>query len=117
MSALGVVVLVSGLLVFFVALIVVMVKAGARRAARIEAELREELGDDVRRIATVQGLGLRSAGRGQIRGTGTLVLTPDDLRFRQWVPNRETASPSARSPTSGGSGGGSARPSAARCCA
>jgi len=94
-TALGVVALVLGLLVFFAVLIAVVVKASARRAARTEGELREELGDGVRRIETARGLGLRSAGRGQVRGTGTLVLTPDELRFRQWVPNRETRIPLA----------------------
>ena len=91
----GVVVLIIGLVVFFVVLMAIVVKVSARRAARIEAEVRAELGDAVRRVATVQGLGLRSSGRGQIRGTGTLVLTDEDLRFRQWVPNRETRIPLA----------------------
>ena len=47
------------------------------------------------RIANVQGLGLQSRGRGQVRGNGRLVLTDVELRFRQWIPQRETTIPLA----------------------
>ena len=94
-STLGVVALVVGLVVVFAVLVTVVMAASARRAARTEGEVRAELGDEVRRIDTVRGLGLRSAGRGQVRGTGTLVLTGDALRFRQWIPRRETLIPLA----------------------
>ncbi|HEX8207374.1 MAG TPA: hypothetical protein VF587_15030 [Solirubrobacteraceae bacterium] len=95
MSAAGVVLLVVGLGAFFAVMIAVVMRASARRAGRTEEELRAELGDGVRRIETARGLGLRSAGRGQVRGTGTLVLTSDELRFRQWVPRRDTRIPLA----------------------
>jgi hypothetical protein len=94
-SVAGIVALVLGLVVFFLLMLAVIMRASARRAERAEDELREELGDRVRRIETARGLGLRSAGRGQIRGTGTLVLTDEELRFRQWVPRRETRIPLA----------------------
>lgn len=95
MTTLGVIALVLSLLSVFLVLIAVVMRLSARRAARTEAEIRQELGDGVRRIDTVRGLGLRSAGIGQVRGTGTLVLTSDELRFRQWVPDRETRIPLA----------------------
>ena len=95
MSVLGVIALVLGILAFVaVALALVMIPV-SRRAARMEDDARRELADRVRRIETARGLGLRSAGRGQIRGTGMLVLTDDELRFRQWVPRRETRIPLA----------------------
>lgn len=95
MSALGVVALVLGILAVVAVVLMVVMAFASRKAARMEHAIREELGDDVRRVETVQGLGLRSAGRGQVRGTGMLVLTDDELRFRQWVPNRETRIPLA----------------------
>lgn len=95
MSLLGAIVLVVGILVFVAVALAVVMAAAGRKAARVEDEVRQELGDEVRRIETVGGLGLRSAGRGQIRGTGTLVLTADELLFRQWVPRRETRIPLA----------------------
>ena len=95
MSAAGIVALVLGILVFVgLALALVLVPV-ARRAKGQRAELEEELGDGVKRRANVRGLGLESRGRGQVRGNGWLVLTDDELRFRQWVPDRETRIPLA----------------------
>ena len=88
MSALGVVALVLGILAF-VALALALVSIPTRRhARRVETELAQELGSGVRRIETVGGLGLKSLGRTQIRGNGTLALTTDELHFQQWVPRR-----------------------------
>lgn len=95
MSALGVVALVLGILAVVALVVAVVMVPVSRRAARMEEEARRELGDRLRRVESVRGLGLRSAGRGQVRGTGTLVLTPDELIFRQWVPRRETRIPLA----------------------
>ena len=92
-SALGVLALVLGLLVFVV--VTVRDRPDPDRAGgptRIEGELRQELGPGVRRLETVQGLGLRSAGRGQVRGTGT----PRAHRRRAALP--PARSPSARRP-------------------
>lgn len=95
MSALGAVALVLAILaVVVLALVVVMIPV-QRRARRGEAELAQELGAGLRRIATVRGLGLKSRGRAQVRGTGTLALTVEELRFRQWVPQREVRIPLA----------------------
>src|SRR5918998_448812 len=94
-SALAVITLVLIVLTVVLAVASLALVPIARRAKRMEAELHDELGDDVRRMETVRGLGLRSAGRGQIRGTGTLVLTRDELSFRQMVPRRETRIPLA----------------------
>lgn len=65
----------------------------SRRARRVRTEVEEDLGDGVSRSATVNCLGLESRGRGQVRGNGRLVLTPHELRFRQWVPQRDTTVP------------------------
>ena len=90
-SALGVVVLVLGILL----LVALVVAAAARRAKRVRVGLEEDLGGDVRRIANAQGLGLQSAGKTQVRGNGHLALASDALVFRQWVPRRETRIPLA----------------------
>ena len=89
MTALQVVALVLGILIL-TALVVVPI---ARRARGVRAGLDEELGDTATRKATVRGLGLESRGRGQVRGNGSLVLSPGELRFAQWVPHRETRIP------------------------
>jgi len=94
-SALGVVALVLAIFVFIALVFAVILIPVARRAKRLRAGLEEELGDAVRRIANVRGLGLESRGPRQMRGNGWLVLTPDELRFRQWVPQRETRIPLA----------------------
>ena len=95
MSALGVVVLVAGILLV-VALVFVLAMLPVRaRAKRLEAGLEEELGEGILRRANAQGLGLESRGKSQVRGNGWLVLTADELRFRQWVPERETVVPLA----------------------
>jgi len=94
-SALGVLALVLVILLFIALLFALILIPVSRRARRLERELEAELGDGVRRKANAQGLGLQSAGRGQVRGNGWLVLTGDELRFRQWVPSRETRIPLA----------------------
>ena len=73
----------------------VVLIALARRARRGATGGEEGLADPNARSATVLGLGLESRGRGQVRGNGELVLTADELRFRQWVPQRETTIPLA----------------------
>lgn len=87
---LGVVALVLAILVVVGVVLIVV----ARRAKHVETAIEEELGDAIR-SATVNGLGLQSRGRGQVRGNGRLVLTPEELHFRQWVPQRETTIPLA----------------------
>jgi len=67
----------------------------SRRARRLEAAMETEIGGAGERSENVQGLGLQSRGKGQVRGNGWLVLTADDLRFRQWVPDCETRIPRA----------------------
>ena len=90
MSALEVVVLVVSILVFIALLFAVIMVPVGIRARRLRAGLEQELGDAAGRVANARGLGLESRGPRQVRGNGWLVLTPDELRFRQWVPDRET---------------------------
>ena len=86
LAALGV-----GLLIVFAAISVPLKRMARRRRAAIE----DELGAGILRMDNAQGLGLESRGRGQVRGNGWLVLTADELRFRQWVPQRESRIPLA----------------------
>jgi hypothetical protein len=92
---LGVVALVLAILVFVALAFAVVLIPISRRAKRVRTELEDELGGTIRRVANVRGLGLESRGRGQVRGNGWLVLTAEELRFRQWVPQRETTIPLA----------------------
>ena len=87
--------LVVSILAFVALLFVLIMFPVARRARRLKAEMEAEVGDDAERSENVQGLGLESRGKGQVRGNGWLVLTADELRFRQWVPDRETRIPRA----------------------
>jgi len=90
-SALQVVLLALPALVFLGLALHPRPSPGAGQRAALEAEL----GDGARRVANARGLGLESRGARQVRGNGWLVLTPDELRFRQWVPDRETCIPLA----------------------
>jgi hypothetical protein len=81
-----------------IALVVVAVAVGlllARRgAAGVQRRVAERLeGLDVRRQDKANFYGLASAGAGQVRGLGNLVLTPTELRFVQFVPDREVIVP------------------------
>jgi hypothetical protein len=91
MSALEVIVLVVSILAF-VALVLVLAMIPVRRRAR---RLKADLPPGALRVANAQGLGLQSRGKGQLRGNGWLALTHDELRFRQWIPDRETRIPLA----------------------
>lgn len=78
-----------------VALLLVVTVVFIRRvAARAEAVMEDVRGGRrPRKLETVRGLGVRSRGRGQVRGTGRLALFDDELVFVQWVPRRETRIP------------------------
>jgi hypothetical protein len=89
-SGLGIVVLVAGILLFIALLFALILIPVSRRAKRLRAELEAELGSAIERIENVRGLGLESRGASQTRGNGWLVLTAGELRFRQWIPDRET---------------------------
>ena len=95
MTALQVVGLVLGILILVTLLTAVFLIPVARRARRVKAGIDEELGDTATRKANARGLGLESRGKGQVRGNGWLVLSPGELRFTQWVPQRETRIPLA----------------------
>jgi hypothetical protein len=94
-SALEIAILVLAILLFVALLLALILVPVSRRARRERAQLEAELGDSLRRTANAQGLGLQSRGKGQVRGNGWLVLTDDELHFRQWVPARETRIPLA----------------------
>ena len=76
-------------LVIVVIVGVVLARRGAGRASsRVEARLAEL---DVEHQAKGTFHGLASAGEGQVRRLGTLVLTPEELVFIQFVPEGEVS--------------------------
>jgi len=60
-----------------------------RRATRRLEGLR------VLREADANSFGVESAGKGQVRGNGSLALTEEELVFAQWVPDRIVRIPRA----------------------
>jgi len=94
-EAFGILALLLAILGFIALVFAVVLIPVSRRAKRLRAGLEAELGDGVMRIENVRGLGLKSRGRGQVRGNGWLVLTAGELRFRQWLPRRDTSIPLA----------------------
>ena len=67
------------------ALIAVVIVRNSRSNAL--ARLAEVPGT-VRRSMAATCLGVDSGGTGQVKGTGTLVLTDDEVAFAQWRPDR-----------------------------
>lgn len=85
-----VIVVVAVVALVAIALVVRRAASGAR--ARIDAAL----GDlEVLRKDKANFYGVASKGAGQVRGLGTLVLTPDALVFLQLVPAMEVRVPRA----------------------
>lgn len=62
---------------------VVLVRIGRRRAEAHIASL-----GPLERSVAASSLGLTSPGPAQVRSTGTLVLTADEVAFAQWRPER-----------------------------
>jgi hypothetical protein len=62
-----------------------------RRLARSAREdLHERLrGERPQLEGNARLVGVKSRGPGQMRGTGTLALTPGEIVFLMWVPRRE----------------------------
>ena len=94
-AAVGIAALVVAIFVVIALAFSIVLIPVSRRAKRVQTRLDEEFGDSTERSANVSSLGLQSRGRGQVRGNGRLVLTPDELRFRQWIPQHETTIPIA----------------------
>lgn len=86
------VVVVAVVVVALVVVAVVVRRAASAARARIDAAI----GDlEVLRKAKANFYGVASKGAGQVRGLGTLVLTPDALVFLQLVPAVEVRVPRA----------------------
>lgn len=66
------------------AVAMILVRGGRTRA---QAHL-GELPGEVLRSTAATSLGTTSLGVGQLRGTGTLVLTSSEVAFAQWRPDR-----------------------------
>ena len=70
--------------------IVVALLLARRGAQRVSARVEERLeGFDVLRRSKANLYGVASEGGGQVRGLGMLALTPDELVFVQFVPDRQ----------------------------
>jgi branched-subunit amino acid ABC-type transport system permease component len=68
----------------------------ARRRLPEAEEAAARTGADTLRVAPmVQSYGVASAGRGQLRGNGVLILTAQELRFDIWSPQRRLVIPLA----------------------
>ena len=63
--------------------LVIVRNSRSRALARLE-----EVPGTVRRSMAATCIGVESAGPGQARGTGTLVLTDAEVAFAQWRPDR-----------------------------
>ncbi len=69
------------------AVVVLLLRRSARSARE---ELRRNLHDeDTELEGNARLIGVQSRGAGQMRGTGSLALTPRELVFLMWVPRRE----------------------------
>lgn len=68
----------------------------ARRRLPEALEAAARAGTDTLRVAPMtQFYGVVSAGRGQLRGSGVLILTAEELRFDMWSPERRLVIPLA----------------------
>jgi len=68
----------------------------ARRRLPEAMEAAARSGTDTLRVAPMtQFYGVVSAGRGQLRGDGVLILTAEELRFDMWSPERRLVIPLA----------------------
>jgi hypothetical protein len=83
------VVIIVVVIVVIVVIVGVLARRGAGKAtARVQSRLAEL---EIERQAKATFHGLASAGEGQVRRLGTLVLTPDTLLFVQFVPEGEVS--------------------------
>jgi hypothetical protein len=96
-SALGIVVLVLGILLLIALLFALVLIPVSRLAKRLQAELESELGSAIERIENARGLCLESRGASQTRGNGWLVLTPASCAS---ASGSRTARHASRAPTS-----------------
>ncbi len=92
MSALGIIALVVAVIVGFIA-IMVLVGGFRLRGMRKAHHARIESAGEAELSAQANFFGQASAGKSQIRGLGTLVLTETELAFFQLVPAREARIP------------------------
>lgn len=92
MSVLGVILLVAAIVAVLVALLVV-VGASRLRGMRKKYDGRVAAVGPAELSAQANFFGQASAGKMQVRGLGTLVLTETELVFVQLVPEREARIP------------------------
>jgi hypothetical protein len=79
-------IIVAVVLVGVVVAVVLARRATQKATARVEQRL---AGLDVLRRSKANLYGIASEGGGQVRGLGVLALTPDELLFVQFVPDRQ----------------------------
>jgi hypothetical protein len=84
-----VLILILGLVVFFVALFGGAFVVLRNVAKQKESSARERYPNARHIDRAASFFGQESRGATQLRGNGTLILTDSDLIFEMWVPNRE----------------------------
>jgi hypothetical protein len=89
--AVAIVIAIAIVVVVLVAAGIVLARRGAGKAQeRVDAHL---AGLTVQRRSKANLFGMASAEATKVRGLGVLALTPDDLVFVQFVPDREVRVP------------------------
>ena len=82
-----------GVVVLLLVGAILAIRKGASSARQRIAERLDGL--DVERSSKANFYGTTSRGAGQVRGLGTLVLTPDEVVFLQLIPSYELRIPRA----------------------
>jgi hypothetical protein len=83
------VLMVGGMVVTLAVILAVVLVILSYLARRNEQAARQEFPDAQRIESGALFFGQKSRGAGQLRGNGTLVFTPTELVFKQWVVGRE----------------------------
>jgi hypothetical protein len=89
---LAVVFLILALSLLVSALVAIVIVRSSRGRAQ---ERLTEVPGEVRRSIAATSMGMSTLGPGQLRGTGTLVLTDGEVAFAQWRPDRLVRIPRA----------------------
>jgi hypothetical protein len=88
MTAMQIVWLVIGIVGLTLAILLIVFSLVARMGRRRTAETESRYPNALLVVPGANFFGQESAGVGQVRGNGTLVLTSTALIFEMWVPQR-----------------------------
>jgi hypothetical protein len=93
MTAMQIVWLVIGIVGLTLAILLIVFSLVARMGRRRTAETESRYPNALLVVPGANFFGQESAGVGQVRGNGTLVLTSNVLIFEMWVPQRTVKIP------------------------